>query len=1214
MRKLVMDNAGNIDFSKQKFLYWGKKSFIAYLRKGVADIINKHLAKHGFTTRVSHLSYADRGIDIIPSKHQGLSRYVKNSSKEKQNKQIVQKNAELIINDPERIIDKLDINKPVYSLKEIKKALQESLYVTLKENTPLKQLENDKLINSLLEKVIKSPKLTLINKQDLKGETLYGKVKRLDLENRFIKNLQQLNQSSNHKLGIKLNDLEQKNLLEQIVNHSKPELSLAQKKAVLDIVNGQDIAILHGIPGAGKTFVMQEIVKQYKKANYKIIGVAPSSSAALQLFKATNIETKNASLWRKKWLLENQQKFTLELQADYYQKNEYLNNTTKLTNKHAIIIDEASMTELSNMDYLLSEAIKAEAKIILVGDNNQLTAVGFAGAFQKALEICGAVKLSESKRQLNKEHRKATIFLGNFHVKKALEIYQKDNSIEITANQNELHHKLLNDYINSYIMKAKNLNIKDLATTRSLTICTFTNKMARKINLAVREKLKNIGVIKDTEYLINTGGKYINICENEQIVVTSNLNDLGIFNGEVGTILSIKPQDDYGNATIKVLFTKADHSKKIVNINTANYDRKILDYGYALTAHKLQGVTVDQNFVVYEKQIGFEAFNVMMTRHREKVKFYANIKELHDNIYNRLDLNNNLARRYYSIKAKTTQETLDLIALNISISRKINNNFTSDYLKECNYKVIKEYITANNEVIKLTKEINQRKWQIENLGNSDTEIIENKLWHEFKQQQQRRLNARKILKNYNLYEQQIIRLSLNYATLEKHAGKSHYLVQEKTSYLAKYSHNFQELVKAIKTLDKYKIQQSYKSLLKEIAGYELHLEKLLQNLDNCLQEKHKLTEIITATKDYQQKLLPVYLEQIYKNSTKHILDNWSNLVRYNGKFMAAEMVAKNPYLLGNLKGNSFSRLFDFNKNQFLQLSNYQGLGKKLLQYQKFTENLADNQQKLKQFNDSNLERNLIAEIETLEKMSPAKSEQNFINYIGKKNKYFNKSSLKLEETMIKEAETKHNFMNMSVGIKETDFEKIFLKYAPKINPKNEIKKEGFHIRCGSLIMNLTNGLWYDFNNKERGNIYLLVKEARNCSIREAIEIITKEVKNSLTDPTPETIEYKPKILVYNKDQLIDNDKVNLIVPENNVAKKIVNVLPEYNIISWSGGVQNAEKVDWKNFKEHKVAIWYDNNSGSKKAAKVTLHEINKINNHIGFASIVNSDELLLPEN
>jgi len=56
------------------------------------------------------------------------------------------------------------------------------------------------------------------------------------------------------------------------------------------------------------------------------------------------------------------------------------------------------MGELANMDYLIAQAKEVGAKVIFVGDRNQLSPVGWAGALGKAITMCGSEKLEESRR------------------------------------------------------------------------------------------------------------------------------------------------------------------------------------------------------------------------------------------------------------------------------------------------------------------------------------------------------------------------------------------------------------------------------------------------------------------------------------------------------------------------------------------------------------------------------------------------------------------------------------------------------------------------------------------------------------------------------------------------------------------------------------------------------------------------------------------------
>ncbi len=78
------------------------------------------------------------------------------------------------------------------------------------------------------------------------------------------------------------------------------------------------------------------------------------------------------------------------------------------------------MIGLANMDYLSHEVLRAKAKLVLVGDNNQFTAVGMTGAFNKARKIAGGVKLSKVRRQKRLEYRQVTEAMDALRCRKQL--------------------------------------------------------------------------------------------------------------------------------------------------------------------------------------------------------------------------------------------------------------------------------------------------------------------------------------------------------------------------------------------------------------------------------------------------------------------------------------------------------------------------------------------------------------------------------------------------------------------------------------------------------------------------------------------------------------------------------------------------------------------------------------------------------------------------
>ncbi|HJD66824.1 MAG TPA: AAA family ATPase, partial [Rickettsia endosymbiont of Bembidion nr. Transversale] len=388
-----------------------------------------------------------------------------------------------------------------------------------------------------------------------------------------------------------------------------------------------------------------------KAAGFKVVGTGPSSVSAKVLSRNAGIKADNTSLLRKKIVESKGGDFKIDLSSKYYEEEEYLKSigcdsvlnflsSDVLDSKTVLIADEASMIELANMDYLAHEVLRAKAKLVLVGDNNQFTAVGMTGAFNKARKIAGGVKLTEVRRQARAEDRQATRAMGRFAMQEAIEIYRKLGVFNIKDNEEEAKTGLISSFAKEYTEQIDGLKRDDLIAIRSIAIGAYTNEKVAEFNTRVRDELKHSGALKGTEVHISSGGRMLPLMKGDQIVFEENSLRYGISNGEVGTILSVKPSvksfsggasskgESDGDGVLKILVHKADGSKDIINIDTAsdaaNNKRRIkLNHGYALTGYKLQGETVDRMHVYFDRSIGYEAFLVLMSRHRQEVKLHA---------------------------------------------------------------------------------------------------------------------------------------------------------------------------------------------------------------------------------------------------------------------------------------------------------------------------------------------------------------------------------------------------------------------------------------------------------------------------------------------------------------------------------------------------------------------------------------------------------------
>ncbi|MFU7501460.1 MAG: AAA family ATPase [Candidatus Tisiphia sp.] len=564
-----------------------------------------------------------------------------------------------------------------------------------------------------------------------------------NLQNKF-------NNKIGSSLGLKLNVFGSK-------NH---EFSDEQIKAILSVCNGLDISVLEGNPEAGKTFVMREIVRQYKAAGFKVVGTGPNSVSAKVLSRNAGIAADNTSLLRKKITESQGGDFKIDLSSKYYEEEEYLKSigcdsvfnflrSDVLDSKTVLIADESSMIELANMDYLAHEVLRSKAKLVLVGDNNQFTAVGMTGAFNKARKIAGGVKLTAVRRQERVEYRQATEAMGRFAMQEAIEIYRKLDVFNIKDNEEEAKTGLVTSFAKEYTEQIDNLKRDDLIAIRSIAIGAYTNEKVAEFNSRVRNELKNSVALKGTEVQISSGGRMLPLMKGDQVVFEENSLRYGISNGEVGTILSVNPfrgsANSKGDGVLRVLVHKADGSKDIIEINTFldafNNKRRVkLNHGYSLTGYKLQGETVDRMHVYFDRSIGYEAFLVLMSRHREAVRLHTSAKELEKIVYQRIDSDVEKVRKQFKINSyEMLPETITnedgssykkhvpkevpnwLIGLTLAVSRRANNSFaiddSSDGVLDGNQSIIKEYLEARSRVFECHGKMREWKSGIEAAGN-----------------------------------------------------------------------------------------------------------------------------------------------------------------------------------------------------------------------------------------------------------------------------------------------------------------------------------------------------------------------------------------------------------------------------------------------------------------------------------------------------------------
>ena len=360
-------------------------------------------------------------------------------------------------------------------------------------------------------------------------------------------------------------------------------LSEKQKEAV-ELINENNVTIITGGPGTGKTTIIKTIIEIYKEKKYKIILCAPTGRAAKRMTETTNQEA--STLHR---LLEIGK---IDEESLYKRNNDYKGAPI---DADVIIVDEMSMVDTFLMSYLL-QCIYQGTKLILVGDSDQLSSVG-PGTVLKDLiqsETLATIHLDKIFRQAAKSKIIVNAHRVNngegFISKEEEETDSKQDFYFIKANGQEDMLEQVLSLCNGRLKKIGNYdffqNIQVLTPTKKGLLGT------KELNKALQEILNPKEDSKKEKSSLGTifrnGDRVMQIKNNYDMYWERRIDDSvetgnGVFNGETGTITNINEKEK----NIRVKFD----DEKVCWYEFGELEQ--IEHSYCITIHKAQGSEFD---------------------------------------------------------------------------------------------------------------------------------------------------------------------------------------------------------------------------------------------------------------------------------------------------------------------------------------------------------------------------------------------------------------------------------------------------------------------------------------------------------------------------------------------------------------------------------------------------------------------------------------------
>lgn len=369
----------------------------------------------------------------------------------------------------------------------------------------------------------------------------------------------------------RFNFIDNINLYQRIHNI---QLNGEQTDAVLASLN-KGVSIITGGPGTGKTTIVRCILEMFKQQGNRVLLCAPTGRASKRLTETSGMEAKTIHR-------------ALEMNpADgegFFHRNE--NNPL---DADIVIIDEVSMVDVTLL-YHLTKALKSTARLILVGDKDQLPSVGAGNVLRD---------LIESKK---------------IHTTQLINIYRQGNDSLIITNAHLINSgkmPVIDNSSKDFFYEAGNDLVKnsetivDLVTTRLPNYfgykpekiqvlapmkagpCGIDN-LNKRLQMTINPYFSGVELSTDfTKYHVNDKVMQIqNNYEMEYVKYEDNgttQQGTGVFNGDIGYISRIDPET-------REVTIRFDDGKICRYAQTDLYQ---ITLAYAITIHKSQGSEFD---------------------------------------------------------------------------------------------------------------------------------------------------------------------------------------------------------------------------------------------------------------------------------------------------------------------------------------------------------------------------------------------------------------------------------------------------------------------------------------------------------------------------------------------------------------------------------------------------------------------------------------------